>query len=109
MRTKAQVLTRVAGKAGVEKRGAAAMWDLLLRLAIEETKMGGQFLLPGIGKIALDRRKARKGRNPQTGESMMIPPKTTLRFRFLKAFKEAVLPREPAISSAKTKRRRKAA
>lgn len=94
MRTKTQVMAHLAGGAGLQRHGVSALWDLLLRLAIEETKTSGVFLFPGVGKIVLDRRKARKGRNPQTGQPMVIPPKTTLRFRFAKTFKDAVLPGE---------------
>ncbi len=94
MGTKTRIVTQLADKAGVDKKGIAGLWDLLLSLAIEETKAGGEFMLPGIGKIALDRRKARTGRNPQTGQPMLIPPKTTLRFRFAKTFKAAVMPEE---------------
>jgi DNA-binding protein HU-beta len=108
MRTKTEVLTHLGTKAGVKKQGVAGMWELLLGLAIEETKASGQFLLPGIGKIALDRRKARKGRNPQTGQSMIIPPKTTLRFRFLKTFKDAVLSAEVPPKRMPRRRGRKA-
>jgi DNA-binding protein HU-beta len=84
----------LADRAGLQEPGVSALWDLLLRLAIEETKTSGVFLFPGVGKIVLDRRKARKGRNPQTGQPMVIPPKTTLRFRFATTFKDAVLPGE---------------
>jgi DNA-binding protein HU-beta len=91
-RTTPQGLTRLAKRTGLPKLGLAGQWALLLHLAIEETTTSGQFLLPGIGKVVLDRRTARKGRNPQTGQPIIIPPKTTLRFRFLKTFKEAVLP-----------------
>jgi DNA-binding protein HU-beta len=101
MHTKTQVLSHIAEQAGVEKKRTAATWDLLLRLAIDETKTHGQFLLPGIGKIALEHREARRGRNPQTGQPMNIPSKTTLRFRFVKTFKEAVLP--PAAAPAASK------
>ena len=37
-------------------------------------------------------RKARQGRNPQTGETIQIPAKTVVKFRLAKAFKDAVVP-----------------
>jgi DNA-binding protein HU-beta len=96
VRTKTQVMTHLAGNAGLQKKGVSALWDLLVRLAIEETRTGGQFTLPGLGKVVLDRRKARVGRNPQTGAPIQIPAKTALRFRFARTFKEAVMPAESA-------------
>ena len=43
-----------------------------------------------IGKLVVVNRKARMGRNPQTGEPIKIPAKTVLKFRIAKAAKEAV-------------------
>ncbi len=63
MRTKTQVMAHLAGRAGLQKPGVSALWELLLRLAIEETRTGGVFLFPGVGKIVLDRRaSAARGR-----------------------------------------------
>jgi nucleoid DNA-binding protein len=109
VRTKSEVLRRVAEEAGVEKKRTAATWDLLLHLAIDETKTRGQFLLPGIGTISLEHRKGRTGRNPQTGQSMNIPPKTMLRFRFVKTFKDAVLPPKPPTATPKEQHGNRAA
>jgi DNA-binding protein HU-beta len=44
------------------------------------------------GKAVKANRKARTGRNPQTGEAIKIPAKTVVKFRLEKAFKEAVVP-----------------
>jgi DNA-binding protein HU-beta len=57
-----------------------------------ETKKKGAFALPGIGKAVLVKRKARIGRNPQTGKEIKIPAKTVVRIRPAKAFKEAIVP-----------------
>jgi len=47
--------------------------------------------LPGLGKLVLVNRKARMGRNPQTGEPLKIPAKRVVKFRVAKACKVAVL------------------
>jgi DNA-binding protein HU-beta len=49
-------------------------------------------VLPGIGKSVLVKRKARKGRNPATGEAIKIPAKTVVKIRIAKAFKEQIIP-----------------
>ncbi|MGH2403247.1 MAG: HU family DNA-binding protein, partial [bacterium] len=49
------------------------------------------FTLPGIGKLVLVNRKARMGRNPQTGQPIHIPARRVVRFRVAKAAKDAVL------------------
>ncbi|RPI50923.1 MAG: HU family DNA-binding protein [Chloroflexi bacterium] len=50
------------------------------------------FVLPGIGRSVLAKRKARTGRNPVTGETIKIPAKTVVKIRPAKAFKEAIVP-----------------
>ena len=57
------------------------LFEELSNLAISEVKENGEFVLPGFGKLVLSERKAREGRNPQTGETIQIPAKTTLKFR----------------------------
>ena len=48
-------------------------------------------VIPGIGRAVKAHRKARMGRNPQTGEAIKIKAKTVVRLRPSKAFKDAVL------------------
>ena len=49
------------------------------------------FTVPGLGKLLKQKRKARIGRNPATGEQIKIKAKTVLKFRIAKAAKDAVL------------------
>ena len=51
----------------------------------------GAFVLPGFGKLVLANRKARIGRNPQTGEPIKIPAKRVCKFRLAKSLKDTVL------------------
>ena len=45
-------------------------------------------------KLVVQKRKARMGRNPATGEAIKIPAKTVVKARIQKALKDAVLPRK---------------
>ncbi len=90
--TKGQVVTHFAEKLEISKKAAASIIDEYAALAIAETKKKGAFVLPGIGKSVLVKRKARKGRNPATGQEIKIPAKTVVKIRVAKAFKEAVIP-----------------
>ncbi len=92
MMTKSQVVAHLAEKAGIPKKTAAAVLEELTTLATKEAKSSGQFVVPGLGKAVKANRKARTGRNPQTGEAIQIPAKTVVKFRFAKAFKDAVVP-----------------
>jgi DNA-binding protein HU-beta len=92
MMTKSQVVAHLAEKAGIPKKTAAAVLEELATLATKEAKRSGQFVVPGLGKAVKANRKARTGRNPQTGEPIQIPAKTVVKFRLAKAFKDAVAP-----------------
>jgi len=94
--TKSQVVAHLAGKAGIQKKAAAGLVEELVALATKECKSGGQFVIPGLGKAVKAHRKAREGRNPQTGERIQIPAKTVVKFRLSKAFKDAVVPPKKA-------------
>ena len=89
MMTKAATITHLAQKADLSKRQITDVLDNLLALATKEAKNG--FVLPGFGKLVLANRKARMGRNPQTGEPIKIPAKRVVKFRVAKAMKDSVL------------------
>jgi DNA-binding protein HU-beta len=96
MMTKSQVVAHLAEKTAIQKKEAAAVLEELVTLATKETKGGGQFVIPGLGKAVKANRKARMGRNPQTGQAIKIPAKTVVKFRLAKAFKDAVVPPKKA-------------
>ncbi len=90
--TKAQLVSRIADKAGLTKATASNVLEIIASTAVTETKKSGQFVIPGIGKLVKSQRKARMGRNPQTGAAIKIPAKTVVKFRVAKACKDAVVP-----------------
>lgn len=87
--TKSQVLDHLSKKTGTTKKLAGQFLEELTTLAYKEAKKS--FVLPGLGKLVVVNRKKRKGRNPATGETMVIPAKKVLKFRIAKAAKDAVL------------------
>jgi len=87
--TKSQIADHLAGKSGVTKKIATEVLDNLAALSYKEAK--NAFTLPGIGKLVLSHRKARTGRNPQTGEPIKIPAKKVVKFRVAKAAKDSIL------------------
>ncbi len=90
--TKAQLVSQIADKASITKATANEILEIIAGTAVSETKKNGQFVIPGIGKAVKAQRKARMGRNPQTGAAIKIPAKTVVKFRVAKAFKDAVIP-----------------
>lgn len=87
--TKTEVIAGVAEGAGISKKQAAVALDTLANMAYKGAADG--FTVPGLGKLVLVQRQARKGRNPATGQEIMIPAKKVVKFRVAKAAKDAVL------------------
>ena len=92
--TQSEVFNHFAEKTGMKRSQIKEFFDELANLASSEVKGNGEFVLPGFGKMVLSERKAREGRNPQTGETIQIPAKTTLKFRLGKSMKDTVVPKK---------------
>jgi DNA-binding protein HU-beta len=91
--TKTQLVRLLAEKLELSSnKQAAAFLQLLAETAITQTKKNGVFVLPGLGRLKKVQRKARMGRNPQTGEAIKIKAKTTAKFYLAKAAKDAIAP-----------------
>jgi DNA-binding protein HU-beta len=89
MMTKSATMSHLSQKTGLSKKQIVEVFDETLSLACKEAKNG--FVLPGFGKLVLSNRKARMGRNPQTGEPIKIPAKRVCKFRLTKSLKDSVL------------------
>jgi DNA-binding protein HU-beta len=92
--TKSQVIRHLAEKLESNNKTAAAFLEHLVDLAVKEAKRSGVFVLPGLGRLKKVHRKARMGRNPQTGEPIKIAAKTTAKFYLAKAAKDAIAPKK---------------
>jgi DNA-binding protein HU-beta len=92
--TKTQLVRNLAEKVGTNNKTAAAFLELLAEVAVKETKKNAVFVLPGLGRLKKSQRKARIGRNPQTGEPMKIPAKTVAKFYLAKAVKDSIAPKK---------------
>jgi DNA-binding protein HU-beta len=90
--TKGQILDHLSQKLGTTKKVAGTFLEEFVALAYKEAKKN--FVIPGLGKLTLVSRKKRMGRNPATGETILIPAKKVIKFRVAKACKDAVLPQK---------------
>jgi DNA-binding protein HU-beta len=90
--TKTQLVRHLAEKLESNNKTAAAFLEHLADVAVKETKKSGIFVIPGVGRLVKAHRKARMGRNPQTGEPIQIKAKTVVKFRVAKATKDAIAP-----------------
>ncbi len=92
--TKTQLVRAMAEKVGTNNKTAASFLEHLAEVAVKETKKSGVFVLPGLGRLKKVQRKARMGRNPQTGEPIKIAAKTTAKFYLAKAVKDSIAPKK---------------
>jgi DNA-binding protein HU-beta len=90
--SKTKIVSQIAEKIGVPKTTVTKLFEELQKLAVKETKgSAGKFVIPGIGRVVKAHRKARMGRNPQSGEQIKIKAKTVVRLRVAKSLKDGVL------------------
>ena len=71
--SQSEVYNHFAEKTGMKRSQVKEFFEELATLAMTEVKSSGEFVLPGFGKLVLSERKAREGRNPQTGDTIQIP------------------------------------
>ena len=89
--TKAEIVEQMAKDATISKTAAAAALDSFIDAVTKSLKKkDGKVTLVGFGTFAKVRRKARKGRNPQTGEAIKIKAGNAVKFRAGKKLKEAI-------------------
>ena len=88
--TKAKIIEVISEETQLSKKDVTAVLASLTELSYAQAVVG--FTIPGMGKLVVQQRKARKGRNPKTGETIKIPAKKVLKFRIAKAAKDAITP-----------------
>jgi DNA-binding protein HU-beta len=88
--TKADLIDKMAKDADISKAAAGKALDSFIDGVKKTLKKGAKVSLVGFGTFSISKRKARKGRNPQTGETIKIKASKAPKFTSGKAFKDAV-------------------
>jgi DNA-binding protein HU-beta len=91
---KSELFSHFAERFEMKRTQSREFFESLAELCEKELKRSGEFVLPGMVKLVVQKRKARMGRNPATGEPIKIPAKTVVKARIVKQLKDAVLPRK---------------
>jgi DNA-binding protein HU-beta len=91
---KSELFSHFAERFDMKRTQARDFFDELAVLCEKELKRTGEFVLPGMVKLVVQKRKARLGRNPATGEPIKIPAKTVVKARIIKQLKDSVLPKK---------------
>lgn len=87
---KTELIERIAEEAGLPESEAQRHFGAFEQVVTEALKGGEEVRITGFGKFSVRERKAREGRNPQTGEKMKIAASKVPAFSAGNAFKQAV-------------------
>ena len=101
--TKAQIVENLFAKNLFTKGESAQIIETLFELMKQSLEQGDDVLISGFGKFCVREKHQRTGRNPQTGESMALPPRTVVTFKCSGILKEKIN-REDEKQSIKAKK-----
>jgi integration host factor subunit alpha len=90
MMRKADIANEVFEKVGVSKKESADILEIILNSIKEVLKKGEMVKIAGFGNFVVRQKRARKGRNPKTGEEIGITPRRVVTFRPSQVFKKFV-------------------
>ncbi len=88
--TKADLVGIMADEAEITKAAASDALDAFVSAVTKELKKSGKLGLVGFGTFSVVKRKAREGRNPQTGKAIKIPAKKVVKFKAGKTLADKV-------------------
>ena len=87
---KSALIGKISDDAGISKTAASNAVDSLIHGITGSLRKGQRVTLSGFGTFAVSKRKARTGRNPQTGEPIAIKAKRAVRFKAGKQLEETL-------------------
>lgn len=79
--TKAQIVEKLFAQNIFTKSDCARIIDTLFELIKQSLESGDDILISGFGKFSVKEKNQRRGRNPQTGEPMMLDPRKVVTFK----------------------------
>jgi integration host factor subunit alpha len=86
--TKADIIAQVYEKLGFSKRESSNTVEHFFDIVKNCLTKGENVKISGLGNFAVRKKRARKGRNPQTGDEIEIAPRTVLSFRLSQVLKD---------------------
>jgi integration host factor subunit alpha len=87
---KGDIARRIAEDCGFMKREAAEILEKLLEIIKKQLMTGESVLSTGFGKWKVRKKRARRGRNPQTGEPIILPGRKIIVWNYSRVLKNAV-------------------
>ena len=87
---KGELISAIANDAGISKKDAEGALNSITGNITKSLKSGDTVALVGFGSFSVQKRAARNGRNPQTGESIKIKARNVVKFSAGKSLKDSV-------------------
>ena len=88
--TKADLVELIYERVGSSKREACEVVEVVFTIIRESLRRGEKVKISGFGSFIVNRKRARRGRNPQTGEPITIDPRVVLSFKPSQVLKQSV-------------------
>jgi integration host factor subunit alpha len=88
--TKADIVERIYDKVGFSKKEATDIVESIFEIIKEHLEKNEKVKISGFGNFAINEKRPRKGRNPQTGEEIMISGRRVLSFKASPVLKKAI-------------------
>jgi integration host factor subunit alpha len=79
--TKAKIINAVAESNGYTRKKSIDTVEILLDLIKQSLESGDDVMISGFGKFCVKNKKKRRGRNPATGEDMILTPRRVVTFK----------------------------
>ena len=79
--TKVQIVESIHNQIGFTQKRSSELVETLLEIIKNTLTSGEDVLISGFGKFCVKEKKERKGRNPATGDAMMLAPRKIVRFK----------------------------
>ena len=88
--TKANLVDEIKKEFGLPRKKSFELVEALLKIIKQNLQNGEDVLISGFGKFCVKEKKERKGRNPATGEDMMLAPRKVVTFRCSPVLREKI-------------------
>ena len=88
--TKADLVDLVYERVGIAKKEAGEVVEAIFDIIKDCLRRGEKVKISGFGSLAVNQKRARRGRNPQTGASITIDPRCVLTFKPSQVLKDRV-------------------
>ena len=101
--TKARIVEAVVETNGYTQKKAFETVEIMLELIKRSLESGHEVLISSFGKFCVKKKRGRKGRNPATGEDLILAPRNVVTFQCSRKLREKLNQEKAAVTKEHTK------